>query len=646
MEFGHLTSTRNNVSGVAPEDLSSHVYILGGTGSGKTTMIRTLFKHLECANYTGVLSNSIIYIDAKDDDSKLFLRQCERQSFDNDLVTYIDLNHTGFALNLLELPKHESYERDSIVSRMVGHLIEMFKEFYSQPQTYVQMERILRLLLLYLYSNTDNPSIIDLYELIVRLQKGGKTSLQQIFQVYRKTSNPAMKQALDSVTALPKEAWIPLLNRFEMFVTDSYLKNRFGVTNTTIDFDKMLVPGNITIFRISDAETPRHVHNVTILAIILKIWFMIQHRASKTTQEERSLVILALDEFQKIKDVSVITSILSQARSYNLGLVLSHQNLAQINTDILGIIVGNTATQIYGRVSGIDASRIGKIMDPKFAEILTNQLATQPDFVFTIKDRPPPGSYPSTPTQFRLDPPPRLILDENETEQFIQKMKRRHTNPEITQSRVGPGLLKKYLWRQQLAAPYRSKDEWNILLFLRIQNGNLRTITEKIGIVNRTHTSIIIQSLKEEGLIDGVMSKKHDNILVHEYALSSKAKDLYFPSKFTSIGKTTDVEEVATKAYVYYLNKGFFICLANQHAQRIQNMCDLVAYDFDNDIPISVEIESRSQISNNPEQVRFNMTKWKDLGFLECHVWSKSTKLKKIRSTLGLEADKVSIFSV
>ena len=105
---------------------------MAASGSGKSSFIRTLYKHLEHANLNDTFPNASVYIDVKDEDTKLFLRQCDQKTIENNNVVYLDINHTDFAINLLELPPHNQKNRDAVVSRMVGHIMEMFKEFYSQ----------------------------------------------------------------------------------------------------------------------------------------------------------------------------------------------------------------------------------------------------------------------------------------------------------------------------------------------------------------------------------------------------------------------------------------------------------------------------------------------------------------------------------
>jgi hypothetical protein len=641
VEYGRLTdSSHDDAIVISPEDFARHMYILGGTGSGKTSLVRVICKHLECANYTGVLASSMIYVDVKDEDALLFLRQCEERSFHEGRITYVDLNRTGFAINLLELPPHDEKDKDATVSRMVGHVTELFKEFYSQSQTYIQMERILRLLLFYLYSNIDSPTLVDLYNLILRLQRD-KNEIKRMMRIYGKVTGPEMKGALESVATISKDSWVPLLNRIEMFATDPYMRGRFAVRKSMIDFERMLEPGNITIFRISGTQTPRYAHGLAIMAVVIKIWFAVQERAARMVSGKRPLAVLALDEFQRIRDLSVITSILSQARAFGLGLVLSHQNLAQLDGELLETIVGNSGTQIYGRVSGIDASKVARIMDPYFAEEVAAQIAVQPDYVFTARMVAPAGGNPGLPIQFRAAAPPSLVLDETQTEKFINKMtilqKSEDTISVLDYSE------KSISWMESLDARFLSEEQWTVLLYLQNNEGNLRQAVMGTNSKSRKTTKRILDSLVSLGLADAVPERKIGQQTVYRYCLSEKARSIYFPVRFERIGRAFDVDEVASFALAYYIRHGCFVGPA-QFGREGRLAPDMVVYDYSSETAISVEIESKTEADNSPEQVRFNMTKWRDLGFGKCHVWSKSRKVEKVWELLGDEAKGVMLF--
>lgn len=642
--FGTITSAvKENRSVLGPEDLSRHIYLLAGSGSGKTTLIRTLYEHLEMANAGGTFASSPIYIDIKDEDAKLFLRQCEEKTIRDGNIIYLDINHTDFAINLLELPPYPSGERDAIVSRMVGHIIEMFKEFYLQQQTFVQMERILKLLLFYLYSNTDNPTMLDLYEIIVRLQSDGKAELERIFQIYKNFTGPEMEVALHSVARLSKDSWIPLLNRIEMFATDNYLKRKFSVSRTTIDFDKMLAAGNTTVFRISDTETPRYAHGLAIMAIVIKIWFAVQERASRIESGKRSLVVLTLDEFQRIKDLTVLTSILSQARAYNLGLILSHQNTAQIQAELLETITGNTATQIYGRVSGIDASRVSRIIDPHFARELTEQIASQPDFVFTAKVRAPTGEEQTAPMRFRASAPPKLLLSDQQAREFIQTMKdkygMRHREGGFEASLITKK-ERQTKWLTQLGAQYLEQSEWLILNALygslpQQQSLTLADIVRACRFTEHRDTiALIIKKMQKDNLLEISRRYTKGTVTVTRYKITAQAVKSYFELDYFKIGTADDIKHIAQQALAYYRGRGCFVTLARQDVKKGKLRTDLVAYDYDAEKPISVEIESRNEVVSHAEHVLLNMTKWEDLGFLECHVWSTNSNIDEIREVI------------
>ncbi len=104
---------------------------------------------------------------------------------------------------------------------------------------------------------------------------------------------------------------------------------------------------------------------------------------------------------------------------------------------------------------------------------------------------------------------------------------------------------------------------------------------------------------------------------------------------------------VTKDTITHYTKEGHFITLANQTVKKGKLMTDLVAYDYLHDLPISVEIESSIEVDSHPEHVKFNMTKWRDLGFSECHIWSKNPKIQDIYDSLSDEEKKsVKVFLV
>ena len=87
--------------------------------------------------------------------------------------------------------------------------------------------------------------------------------------------------------------------------------------------------------------------------------------------------------------------------------------------------------------------------------------------------------------------------------------------------------------------------------------------------------------------------------------------------------------------------------MANQKVKKGKLRTDLVVYDYVRDIPISVEIESSAEYESHPEHVKLNMVKWKELGFKECHIWSKNAGVQKVHDSLSdEEKESVKVFVV
>jgi len=613
---------------ISPIDFSRHIYCVGGTGSGKTSLIRVIAKHLEEANLNGTFPNSFIYLDPKGEDSEKFIQQCSEYSIKHDMIHYLEPLETGFSINPLELPKYSKGKRDETVSRYVGYFLEMVKEWYGQQQTFVQMERIFRVLLFYMYYKNDSPTFIDMYDIIIQLQDEGEKYLQIMFKALGMPGDE-LKQALSSIASLKPDSFVPLLNRVEQFATDPILKKVFCQRHGTVSFEELIQPGHYTIVRISTLNLAHHIQPLAIQAFVIKLWFTILERASNTNEDSRNQVILALDEFQIVKDLQILPLILSQARSYLLGLLLAHQTMAQIDDKLLEEIVGNSGTQLAGRISGKDASRLGSIWDPKFSKELTQQMASQEDFHWTYKMRAAAGQEQPTPIQFWLPIPPEITNTDEQLQEFIASQKRKYSTVKQSTSILSDAQAELIKWMRYITVPLPEKEQWEIMLVL-YNNGTeplqLGQITEKLKANQRDDVSDVLHDMVEKKILDVVDDENRNT----KYVLSEDTRSKYFTFDSTKIGSADDIPYLTKKAVNSYLKKGLFLTIADQTVKKDEDRTDLIAYSYETDKAISVEIESASELASHPEAARKNMVKWKKMGFAAYHGWSTSYRIKEI----------------
>ena len=611
---------------ISPTDFATHIYAVGASGSGKTSLIRLFAKHLESWNINGTFANAFVYIDPKGDDSHKFVRQCSTDTIKNGNLHFLDPQETRFSINPLELPKYQKEERDEVVSRYVGYFMKTIEEWYNQSATYVQMERIFRALLFYMYMKHDAPTFLDIHDIVLRLQEKGAGALPRIMEAFG-MPDPEMKQALLGIAALKGDAFTPLLNRIEQFATDPILKRMFSVRHGTVNFDELIQPGRYTIVRISQLNMPQHVQPLAMQAFILKLWFTIQERANRITDEkDRIQVVLALDEFQIVKDLQVLQLMLEQARSFGLGLVLSHQTTEQISDKQLGIITGNSGTQLIGRVNGRDASRMGQIWDPQFQKELQQQFASQEYFHWTIRERAPPGQEQPPPMQFWLGNPPKITITDQEYTKFVKEQLEKYGQGEVGPLQMVRTIAEKTKWLDQINVLFPSQtEEWEIMCMLKDKDMQQTQIVKELKARHRNNVIPILRRMVSDNTLQRTSQSRKA-----PYQITQTAKEAYFDYDASIVGTAKDIEEIVKKAIKFYMDKGMFVVVASQKVIKGRDRTDLVAYDYTAKIPISIEVESASEVQSHQEHVRYNMIKWRNLGFGQCHVWSKSPKVQRI----------------
>ena len=365
------------------------------------------------------------------------------------------------------------------------------------------------------------------------------------------------------------------------------------------------------------------------------MWFTIQERANRVPDErDRTQVVLALDEFQIVKDLQVLQLMLEQARSLGLGLVLSHQTTEQISDKQLGIISGNAGTQLVGKVNGKDASRIAQIWDPQFQTELQQQLASQEYFHWTVREKAPPGKEQPPPIQFWLGAPPELLVDGAAYQGFVSDQLERYGRG-VVGSAESAAREAKTRWMEQVTVKLPSALEWRIMLALR-QGQSLQQaqIVDILRVANRTEVLPVLKDMTGRGMLERPSGGR-----TAPYRLTGKAKNTYFDLDFAGVGTAGDVESLCRKAAESYMAWDMFVAVASQRISKGRDRTDLVAYNYETGIPVSVEIESASEVSSHREHVRYNMVKWRKLGFGACHVWSTSPKVREIYDTLD-ERDK------
>src|SRR5208282_4506831 len=172
----------------------------------------------------------------------------------------------------------------------------------------------------------------------------------------------------------------------------SITSRTFCSRTSKLDFDEMMVPGRLTIFRITKT-LPYDFRRLISASIAMRFYFAVEKRAARLERagkppSARTPIVLAVDEFQNISDLKLLDTILSESRKYGLYLWMVNQNINQIREQLYSAISGNVGPIFCFRVGPEDATRMAELISPRSSEEVRKSLIKLPDYACVVRKRP------------------------------------------------------------------------------------------------------------------------------------------------------------------------------------------------------------------------------------------------------------------
>ncbi len=330
--------------GIKRNDRRRHVYIVGKSGTGKSTLIANMAIN-DIRNREGMA-----IIDPHGDLIENILEFIPSYRV-NDVV-YLDpaSSDRGFVLNPLEVTNQS--QKELVVSGLVG----IFKKIYGDSWG-PRLEYILRNTFFAL-ADIPNATLIDVPEILAN-KKYRQEKVDRITDpVIRNFFTHEFEGMSDKMQA---ESISPILNKVGQFISSPIMRNIVGRPNSTIDLEDIMNSGKILLVNLSQGRLGED--NAALLGamIITKLQLAAMNRVN-IAEEERRDFFLYVDEFQNFATES-FKKILSEARKYRLDLTLANQYTAQVPEDVLAAIYGNCGTIISFLVGAADASLLTREFD-------------------------------------------------------------------------------------------------------------------------------------------------------------------------------------------------------------------------------------------------------------------------------------------
>jgi hypothetical protein len=390
------------------EDFKRHFYIIGGSRQGKTNLLATIAYYLASPPNQKLFPCGLIIIDPHGDlgfQLPMMLKDWEN-------LRVIDPWYVRFGMNPLQLmPYNTSDEKSIQIQDQISQLILILEDILKTDITRAtRMTWIFRGALHYLYHFSDDVTFLDLYNLMHDMMVMDKDELKEMLKE-AKIEDDVINKTLEAIITLPEEAFTPVMNRiFNFVVHEGSMASRvFCSRKSTLDWDWMLQPGHVTVVRMEAFNIPEDFRALFTNSFVLKLYFLIQHRAKELEMEgrdpsDRTPLYLIIDEFQTIEKLEALERILSESAKYGLLMGLAHQNMAQLSRkELLQSILANVGLIVSFKVSSDDAAVLAKVFGEEWKTVLCEKLRR---FEVVTKRTLDDGSSEVVRSMTSLAPPP------------------------------------------------------------------------------------------------------------------------------------------------------------------------------------------------------------------------------------------------
>ncbi len=329
------------IFGIKPNDRRRHVYIIGKTGMGKSTLLENMiFSDIMAGRGVGV-------VDPHGDLAEAVLNFIPANRT-NDVIL-IDPADREYAVAFNMLENVDDTLRSIICSGLVG----IFKKIYADSWG-PRLEHILRNTILALLEYPDT-SMLGITKI---LQDDDYRN-----RVVRKIEDPVVKAFwIDEFAKMQDkfrvEAISPILNKVGQFLASPTIRNIVGQTKSTIDLRFAMDKGKIVIINLSKGKIGEDNSALLGAMFITKFQLDAMSRANQL-EKDRKDFYLYVDEFQNFATESFAT-ILSEARKYKLNLTMANQYIAQMPEEVRDAVFGNVGSTLAFQVGFDDAEYISQ----------------------------------------------------------------------------------------------------------------------------------------------------------------------------------------------------------------------------------------------------------------------------------------------
>lgn len=374
--------------GIKDEDRLRHVYSIGKTGMGKSTMLENMAIQ-DIQN-----GNGMAFLDPHGKTADLLLDYIPEHRMKD--VIYFAPFDTDFPISFNVMEDVGPDRRHLVVSGLMSAFEKIWVDAWSARMAYI-LQNTLAALLEY-----PGATMLGINRML-----SDKSYRQKVVD---NISDPTVKSFWTEEFAkyterFAAEATPAIQNKVGQFTSNPLIRNIIGQPRSSFDIRKIMDEKKILIVNLSKGLVGENNANLLGSMLVTKIYLAAMSRADVSPPELKKLpnFYLYVDEFQSFANKS-FADILSEARKYKLSLNITHQYIEQMAEEVRAAVFGNVGTLISFRVGSYDAEVLEKEFAPVFTmedivnlgfvqiylKLMIDGVASQPFSAITLPPIPKP----------------------------------------------------------------------------------------------------------------------------------------------------------------------------------------------------------------------------------------------------------------
>ncbi|WP_452597562.1 type IV secretory system conjugative DNA transfer family protein [Pontimicrobium sp. MEBiC01747] len=332
--------------GIKQADRLFHFYCFGKSGSGKTSLLKTLMLQDVEAH------RGFTFLDVHGDASREIVEKIHN-IFPTRPLIYFDVTNPNLDFGYNPLRKVSVTKRSLVAS----NILEIFQRNWKSAWG-MKMEHILRMILLTLL---DQPraQLADILKLL------HEKSYRDQCLVH--IQNPDIKNFW--IKEFPKykpNDLLPIMNKLGGFLSHTMVRKILIENTKQLSLRHIINTNTILVINVAKGDVGVDVANI-LGGLLLTSLASASFSRIDILEHERTPYFIYIDEFQTLSGTELIAELLAQVRKFKIGLILANQFLNQLDREVRDSVLGNVGTIVAFRLGITDAKLMAKEFYPVFS---------------------------------------------------------------------------------------------------------------------------------------------------------------------------------------------------------------------------------------------------------------------------------------